>query len=281
MQCAETSVSAGFCRVFDETKGEEPCPPSPDCTVGSVAEDLTGAGCVDACSLVDPAPPVDNMPPPFYPNWTVGTCIADGEEPAWQSQLYDVATDCCRTHFNWKYDACITDAGPAGTNNAAADGPAEADAIDESAADPVDAFEPAADDEEADPTAGLEDTEESGLEGADEAEDEEELVDVRGDLSTCPVGWDYHEIDCSYRGWQNSQAWLCGQTFAPSTTDGCGEHADDAEFCLVPDAETDAGFGLGAGVAGSQKHCLNPEFEDDTCESPIFCGRGMICGCAD
>jgi hypothetical protein len=304
--CAETYVTSGYCRYLDETDDDGTCPPAPECATDSLAEDTTGNGCADACLPVETASvpdveeptavPADTHPQPFYPNWTVGNCVDDGEEPAWENNLYDVATDCCRTHFNWKYDACIADARRAGANNDAPQELAETDGgsepvidADEDALDATtdsdDALESDGQEGEVELTAGSDNTVNVELDETDSVEEEgmeeDETVDVRGDSSTCPEGWDYDEIDCSYTPWQHSQAWFCSQKFAPNTTDACGEQEDGTEFCLVPDAETGSSFGMGEGVAGSQKRCVNPDYEDDTCENPIFCGRGMICGCAD
>lgn len=43
----------------------------------------------------------------FYPNWGVGSCVADGNQPAWESQLYAAKAECCHQRFPWDVTRCM------------------------------------------------------------------------------------------------------------------------------------------------------------------------------
>lgn len=56
----------------------------------------------------------------FYPKWSAGTCVNDGQSPYWGRLEYDDAEGCCSEHFAWKNDSCLQDAGVAPRSTATA-----------------------------------------------------------------------------------------------------------------------------------------------------------------
>lgn len=42
----------------------------------------------------------------YYANWTVGGCVADGNQPSWEQNLYSDLSACCAVHFAWDVEGC-------------------------------------------------------------------------------------------------------------------------------------------------------------------------------
>ena len=206
VQCADVYVNGGFCRWADQAAPAVLEEIEAIVEVEEV-EEVQEAEEFEVVEL-DPAAeieaPVADAGRPFYPNWTVGTCINDGKAPSWERNLYQDPAHCCGKHFRWKHEACLVETGAAMSEEA-----------------PV--FEEA--EEEV-----AEDMEE---EDAEDIMDDEAEADVPA--GECPQGWNRLTKDCSNMPWENSVRWHCTQTLPPSTTQACGAPDADLteETCLV------------------------------------------------
>ena len=101
--------------------------------------------------------------------------------------------------------------------------------------------------------------EETSTEDELDEEELEEEVSIYGDSATCPEGWEYQEIDCTYLPADHGLAAHCDHQLLPSTTELCGDQDRDSLVCLVPDHDTTSTFGMGDGAGMAQQRCVNIE----------------------
>jgi len=236
----------------------------------------------DTATITDSASTITG--PVFYPNRDLAACLADGNQSSSERDLYEMPADCCRNHFGWKYDACLADTRLAAqevaeTNDSNRDPVRTAIIIHDEenvvAEVPTTINIPTDLNETGEETGtNDEDTDEqvefdlpttvnfdnvSDDEDMEEDELDEEEVSIYGDSETCPEGWEYQEVDCTYLPAHHGLAAYCNQQLVPSTTDLCGDQDRDSVVCLVPDHHTTSTFGMGDGAGMAQQRCVNVE----------------------
>jgi hypothetical protein len=243
VSCALIYVDGGFCELAVE---EAPAPSAPE-TATIIEENDEVVEVVEVVEIVEieaPVQPADQAHP-YYPNWTDGTCVNDGQAPSWERQLYPQPSVCCEKHFSWKLDACLQDTGAAvivDEDDAEVAEDIVAEEVEEGEEDEEDVAEEVEEDvvEEADEEAEDIVADEDAADADDDDEpivaDEDEIeIDVNVPNGACPAGWTRRTKDCSGLPWQNSVRWHCSQTLPASTTQSCDAANADLtdEMCLV------------------------------------------------